>query len=225
MTRLAHTVAGHVLARIPSPPDARDRAFLMAPAAPVPATAERTWSFGHTPFDQGDAPQCVAFAWMAELLAAPHVAAPRPSPRAWAATLYQDAQRIDGIRGAHDGTTVRAAAATLKARGTLSSYVWGTHAEQVAAHLYTRGPVVLGTNWYQGMSEAIGRGATMHGTGANEGGHAYLAIGVSMPRRAVRILNSWGTAWGDRGRAWMPFALLDRLLSEDGEACSALEVG
>lgn len=207
-----------------SPVDARDHAYRMAALRPSPATS-RMWPFGVPPFDQGTTPQCVAYAWMACLLAGPVRTPLTGSATGFAAALYREAQTLDNIPGvAYDGTTVRGAAKALKARGLLSGYVWGTTTDDVVQHLLTRGPVVLGVNWYRGMSEVSGRGSTMHGTGALEGGHAVLAIGVSASTRAVRILNSWGPTWGHGGRAWMPFALLDRLLAEDGEACSPMEI-
>lgn len=34
-------------------------------------------------------------------------------------------------------------------------------------------------------------------------GHAMVATGYDRDRRAIRLLNSWGTGWGDGGSAWV----------------------
>jgi C1A family cysteine protease len=35
--------------------------------------------------------------------------------------------------------------------------------------------------------------------------HAMALIGYDDDRKAFRLLNSWGTGWGDQGRAWMAY--------------------
>lgn len=69
-------------------------------------------------------------------------------------------------------------------------------------------------------------------TGPDEGGHAWLIIGANRNRGnpdrtkgAIRMINSWGDSWGSqRGRAWITFRDLDKLIQDDGEACVASEV-
>jgi C1A family cysteine protease len=63
------------------------------------------------------------------------------------------------------------------------------------------------------------------------GGHAYLGVGINTRLRcpdgtkgAIRILNSWGSGWGQDGRAWIPLSQFDMLLKEDGEAACAKEI-
>jgi C1A family cysteine protease len=38
-----------------------------------------------------------------------------------------------------------------------------------------------------------------------DGGHAMVLIGYDDDRRAFRLQNSWGTGWGDQGRAWVSY--------------------
>jgi C1A family cysteine protease len=38
------------------------------------------------------------------------------------------------------------------------------------------------------------------------GGHAVLAVGYDHARRLVTFRNSWGTAWGDGGYGYLPYA-------------------
>jgi len=42
------------------------------------------------------------------------------------------------------------------------------------------------------------------------GGHAMLAVGYDDSRKAFRIQNSWGKAWGDGGYAWFSYAFWKR---------------
>ncbi len=55
------------------------------------------------------------------------------------------------------------------------------------------------------------------------GGHAYLLRGVDTRTALARCCNSWGDSWGKSGEFFLPFADLERLIHEDGEACSAVE--
>jgi len=62
-------------------------------------------------------------------------------------------------------------------------------------------------------------GGYIHSTGQVLGGHAICAIGVSVTRRYVTLLNSWGNDWGQGGRALLSFDDLEQLLAAGGEAC------
>ncbi len=37
------------------------------------------------------------------------------------------------------------------------------------------------------------------------GGHAVLAVGYDDRRQALKIRNSWGEEWGDKGYGWLPY--------------------
>lgn len=44
--------------------------------------------------------------------------------------------------------------------------------------------------------------------------HAVLIVGYDSNLEAVRILNSWGTTWGDSGRVWMDYGVFTKRLAE-----------
>lgn len=44
--------------------------------------------------------------------------------------------------------------------------------------------------------------------------HAMVAVGYDDRRRAVRLINSWGTRWGDRGFAWVSYRVMAANLVE-----------
>ncbi|GAB3254397.1 C1 family peptidase [Chitinimonas naiadis] len=54
-----------------------------------------------------------------------------------------------------------------------------------------------------------------------EGGHAVLAVGyddskkIGTSKGALLIRNSWGTAWGEAGYGWLPYAYVERGLAQD----------
>jgi hypothetical protein len=210
-------------------PDARDKQFQI-PRAVVPATVtQRTW-FTRDVFDQGNSSMCVAYSGVGWLLAGPVRNVQEPPGFA---ELYMDCQRNDewpGEEPMYEGTSVRALMRVLKRRGYISEYRWAWNLEPVVNHILAVSPVVLGTTWYSSMMETDADGF-LKARGELVGGHAYLAIGANRTRScpdgtkgAIRIVNSWGRAWGQSGRAWISFADLSKLLSEDGEAATATEV-
>jgi len=139
--------------------------------------------------------------------------------------IYAAAQMVDEWDGEnYDGTSVRAGAKVLASQGRISEYLWAQSLAELQAWVLTKGPVVMGTEWYQGMS-LLGVNGYATPAGALLGGHAYLCIGYSTARRAYRFLNSWGRVWGSpNGRFWMKEEDVADLLSRNGEACAAIEI-
>jgi len=139
--------------------------------------------------------------------------------------VYREAQKVDEWPGeSYDGTSVRAGAKVLQSEGFIGAYRWGFTLEEIARHVWTTGPVVLGTSWYSSMFSPNAMGF-VEAKGDFVGGHAYLMEGVNMDNRTCRFLNSWSESWGvARGRFRMTFDTLEALLADDGEACMATEI-
>jgi len=172
--------------------------------------------------DQGNSSTCVAQSWRHFLEAAPIMT--KPTNGVGINELYKAAQEVDEWEGeSYEGTSVRAGAKVLQARGHLQSYVWAFDDATVQKYVLTQGPVVIGTTWYEGMMIPDENGF-IRPTGANLGGHACLVVGFDNKRDAFRILNSWGPGWGQTGRAWLPKTALHKLMQDDGEACAAIEI-
>jgi hypothetical protein len=140
------------------------------------------------------------------------------------ATIYHEAQKVDEWAGEdYDGTSVRAGAKVLQAQGFIGEYRWAYDLDTLVETVLELGPVVMGTNWYEGMDEPDRRGY-IHPSGRMRGGHAWLIRGVNRRERYFGMKQSWGTAWGNRGQARISFDAVDLLLMEYGEACLASEV-
>lgn len=207
--------------------DDRDRQHLMgrAPAG----VSSREWHVGPI-LDQGNTAQCVAFAGMGWLTCGPVV---NRHPAQTPEDIYRRCLVVDEFPGEdwEGGTSVRALFKTLKEWGYIREYQWAFDAQTVVAQILARGPVVVGTNWYMDMFTPLVGSGYLEVGGDLAGGHAYLLSGAEVARvnpggtrGAVRVVNSWGPGWGERGRAWLALADLDRLLKEDGEAGVAVEV-
>jgi C1A family cysteine protease len=81
-------------------------------------------------------------------------------------------------------------------------------------------PFVFGFTVYESFeSDEVARTGVVPMPSPSEavlGGHAVLAVGYDMKRRAFEVRNSWGESWGERGYCWMPFDyLLDPNLASD----------
>ena len=172
--------------------------------------------------DQGVTPQCVGYAVAHLLEASPIRQYVNPS------ALYQFAQYIDEWEGEnYAGTSVRAGVKVLSRLGFVKEYAWLSTAEDVQTYIASTGPVVLGVNWYDSMMtpQKYKLNNAYHYvlsiSGKSFGGHAILADGTS--GEWIRLKNSWGRVWGERGRAYIHKDELQRLLNEEGEACVLLE--
>ncbi len=148
------------------------------------------------------------------------------------AEFYKACQRDDEWEGeSYDGTSVRAAFKQLQKAGMVSEYRWAFRVGPMVSHILAVGPVVVGTDWHMSMFQEDRHGYIYPGTGTPVGGHAYLVAGADTKRKnpdgttgAVRIVNSWGKGWADRGRAWITLDAMDALLRYDGECATATEV-
>jgi hypothetical protein len=176
--------------------------------------------------DQGNEGSCVGHAWAHEMIAKPVVI--EGIDHDFARWVYKTAQKYDAWTGeAYQGTSTLAGAKVVagrppkmaEGRGLMNEYRWifGDMNELIKTLGYF-GPVVLGTNWYQGMMDTDGDGFVRR-TGSLAGGHAILIKGVSLTKKAVRLHNSWSEEWGEGGDAWLSFADLETLLGEQGELC------
>lgn len=199
-------------------PDVRDHKFLLRSAAPFEKIPQRkTWRIWWKG-DQQDTPMCVGYSWHALLRALPNLQRD-PSPE----ILYAMAQRNDEWPGEdYAGSSVRGGAKALQAMGKISAYGWALNIHEAIQWVGTHGPVVLGTNWYASMMTPDKHGHIVP-KGRLVGGHAYLLLGYDDKKELALIQNSWGKPWGLNGRAWISYAHLDRLIQEDGEACSPTE--
>lgn len=198
---------------------------------PMKATARRRriWNAGPI-LDQGNTPECVGYAGWGWLAGGPVVNRPPFTPT----VLYHWAQDSDEWPGSdYEGSSTLGLMKALKQRGYIDKYQWSLDAETLVAWILTTGPVIVGTWWTLDMFPAT---KTSHGyylepTGSNEGGHEWRIIGADRDRwtpdgskGAVRMVNSWGTGWAEKGRAWVSFKALDHLIKDEGEAVTAPEI-
>lgn len=204
-------------------PDERDEQHLMRAALPaeVELPTSKYWYPGvPRTLDQGSTPQCVGYSAKRFLLASPLPTRTGPS----ATDIYNGAQRNDEWAGEnYDGSSVRGGFKFLQQLGHIGEYGWAWSAEVALQWNLLYGTVILGTNWYRQMFYPDDSGF-VHIGGPIAGGHAYALIGADRVRGVFRILNSWGSDWGQNGRAWIAGEDVQRLIDEDGECCTALEV-
>lgn len=133
--------------------------------------------------------------------------------------IYRRALQLDPWEGEEDeGTSVLAGIKAATERGWYKEYRWAFGLADMLDTLGYWGPCVLGINWYEQMffPDSVG---VIRPEGEVAGGHAILAMGVSINKKRVRLHNSWGDGWGLSGDCYISFDDLDRLLQEQGECC------
>lgn len=204
--------------------DKRDMSHPMQVVKKIAAAkTKQYWNANGWWGDQDRFPQCVGFAWAHYIEDGP-VTHKGEAPIISPAVLYDWAQKNDEWPGTnYPGTSVRAGAKAAQAFDFISGYEWAWDLDTVVKALLTKGPVVVGTNWYGEMFNPNSAGVIKIG-GDVEGGHAYLLNGVNTVGKTIRIKNSWGRFWGRGGHATISFKDMERLIGEYGEACIATEI-
>jgi len=89
----------------------------------------------------------------------------------------------------------------------------------IKSALANRQPVITGIDVYPQLFNLKGPDSIYNSAaGQRQGGHAVTIVGYNDDRAggAFRIINSWGTKWGDGGYFWMPyqFALQQGIMKE-----------
>lgn len=184
------------------------------------------WAMFRKVLDQGQEGTCVGHAWRHWLTAAPVISHKhRDDPSA--VQIYDIATNKDvwpGNEGDRQfGTSVRAGAEALIELGHIINYYWAWLIQDVNDYLLLNGAAVAGVNWYSSMFEPDKDGIVKV-DGFIAGGHAVLLQGINVKTGFITFVNSWGTDWGKNGRAKIAIEDFERLLNEDGEVCTALEV-
>jgi hypothetical protein len=229
-----------------TPPDFEHVAkFALAELAlPVPGPTEKSlglpvyWKL----WDQGQEGSCVGYGTSAMSgitntrqlrLANPNSSTTLRFAPHW---LYEQAQLVDewGDTPPEEGTSVRAACDVLRVQGHrrvrygvaqavdakwgISANRWATTVDEVRAAIYADLAVSIGISWYSNFDNPVmfdnelwvGRSAL----GSVRGGHCVALYRMSDRRQAFRLMNSWGPEYPP---VWLPYTVLERLISEDGE--------
>jgi hypothetical protein len=213
------SAAGYGLGRIATT-DAQDAAYpLRALLAPAPALpTQKYWKTGAI-LDQGQTPMCVGFSARQWLTSWPVPDTGGPD----AQTIYHGAQRNDDTPGeAYDGTDDRGAMKYLQSLGYVSAYHWTASAEDAATYVLTQGGLLVGVDWTEGMFTPDVHGV-IRPTGKAAGGHELFVGGYNRTRGLFRLVNSWGSAWGQAGKCWLAGEDLQRLIDAGGDVCAPVQ--
>lgn len=199
---------------------ARDALAPPAPPQPPDPSVTVTWSNTNPTLDQGNTGHCVGFG-------AAQFGNTLPYDDQWNDSighqLYYECKVIDGEPGRENGSWVRSGAQALQNRTRIANYAWIDNVADAKLWVRTKGPIMIGTDWYNNMFDPDSRGF-VRPTGGFAGGHAYLLLGDIPSENALLFLNSWGASWGDNGRFKISYPDFQNLLDAQGEACVALEL-
>jgi hypothetical protein len=205
-------------------PDPQDSNFPLGAiigAVDDPRSQEKVWQLPVHLLNQGSTNSCVGHACTHFILTAPIM-----SHSVDAIALWHRAQEVDefpGNEGTNSGTSVRAGFSVLREKNLITTdYRWAANADEALRFILTRGPVVVGSKWYPGMSSPTNGVMQLTGN-AGTTGHAYLLFGFSPDQDAFLMANSWGPGWGIDGCAFLRYDALDQLMQQGGVACSAIE--
>lgn len=141
-----------------------------------------------------------------------------PLNEAGAIALYSDAEKIDGGAGyppEDQGSSGLSIAKALTNAGLISGY---QHCFSLADALKAGSmyPFITGITWYSDMFNPDSDGRC-HITGSIAGGHEIELSEIDNVNQKIWFFNSWGDAWGVKGRFYLTFADYGTLLAQGGD--------
>ncbi|MBN2441812.1 MAG: hypothetical protein JXJ04_10710 [Spirochaetales bacterium] len=73
--------------------------------------------------------------------------------------------------------------------------------------------IVVGLDVYENFDSYSG-GILKSVQGSNMGGHAILVVGYNDNKKAYKLINSWGTYWGEKGFIWINYDTFEQITFE-----------
>lgn len=170
--------------------------------------------------DQGQTGHCVGFGWAQWGNTEPVTDS---FANADGHAVYYEAKVIDGQPGQENGSQVRSGAKAMQNRKRNSVYAFAATLDDVKTWVRAKGPVVIGSDWFNDMFNPDAQGFVKP-TGSLAGGHCYLLVGDLASEGAFLFQNSWGANWGKNGYFKVKYADFQKLLDNYGDACVSLEL-
>ncbi len=197
------------------------------PPQPTPVqSGEVVWTDAHQ-LDQGNYGTCVGNGWAQWGNTLP---IDDNFSEKDARAIYYEATVIDGQPdnpdapgGGQQGSSVHSGAKAMLNRKRISAYAWAANVDEICQWLLIKGPVTVGTDWMNDMFNPDANGFVKP-TGKLAGGHCFLALGYNPETQAIKFQNSWGTSWGQNGYFFMSKSDFIKLFSNQGEACTGVEL-
>ena len=136
-----------------------------------------------------------------------------------AVAIYSWATHHDPYPGAYPpedtGSSGLAVAKAVKHLKLISSYHHAFGLQHTLEALVLQ-PVIIGIPWKSTMFD-VGADGYLDISGSTVGGHEVCLTGLDVKFKTVTLLNSWGPGWGASGHAFLRWADLGALLSQDGD--------
>ncbi len=77
--------------------------------------------------------------------------------------------------------------------------------DDVKAELAKGNPVIFGARYSASFHKLRGEAVYRGGGAEDDGGHATTLVGYDDRRQAFKLINSWGTGWGQGGFGWIDY--------------------
>lgn len=119
----------------------------------------------------------------------------------------------------HEGSATDSPYKGLREEGVITGWKWLFGEAELREYVTWFGPATVGTVWLNDMFDPLPTGF-LPVSGAVAGGHEYRIVQYNRYLQAYRIINSWGKAWGQNGRAWIHASDMKSLLDQDGDAAT-----
>lgn len=201
--------------------DLRSKTFKVV-HPPAAKLVSKKWVRHGSIFNQGDLGSCTGNAMAGVINTEPFYIVGRTFTEKNAVLLYENATRLDDIAGQYPpddtGSSGLAVAKAAQQLGLVASYSHAMTTNDALLALSNIGPIIVGIEWYEGFDTPQGDGALLVIGGAVRGGHELEVDEIDVDKKLIRIPNSWGTSWGDKGYCTMSFDTFDRLLHSQGDA-------